>query len=82
MTHVLGIFEDSPDEMPVIAATTGIYPEAPWTGLRMGDLRRLLGDHAHALAEQIRGNEWEDCGSGDTNCPCDAADLIDPEATP
>jgi hypothetical protein len=32
----------------------------------------------HEAAEQIRAHAWEECGYGDTNCPCDAADLIDP----
>lgn len=54
LAHVLAIFEDSPDEMVIVSATTNVYPEAPWTGLRLGDLRRLLPDHAHELAEKQR----------------------------
>lgn len=39
--HVLDIYEDAPDERVVIQATSNIYPEAPWTGLRLGDLRSI-----------------------------------------
>ncbi|WP_261954309.1 hypothetical protein [Streptomyces nigrescens] len=41
--------------------------------------RKLLDGYAHELAEKIRDYEWDECGYGDTNCPCDAADLIDPD---
>ncbi|MFG2292033.1 hypothetical protein [Streptomyces sp. NPDC048603] len=86
LAHVLAIYDDSPDERVVITATTGIYPEAPWTGLRMGDLRRLLDEHAHELAERQRehirraahreryGSIWWAIKGGDV-----VADLIDPE---
>ncbi|MFF9525384.1 hypothetical protein ACF1DV_25895 [Streptomyces achromogenes] len=81
LAHVLAVFTDEPDEMVVITATTRIYPEAPWTGLRLGDLRRVLDDHAHALAERIRA--WEHGAT--TLLPLErgaakgAANLIDPE---
>lgn len=39
-------------------------------------------DVLREAAERIRNHEWEECGFGDTNCPCDAANLIDPEVTP
>jgi hypothetical protein len=35
----------------------------------------------HEAAERIREFPWEECGYGDTNCPCDGANLIDPEVT-
>jgi hypothetical protein len=38
---VLAVYADEPDEMVVMRATSGIYPDAPWTGLRLGDLRAL-----------------------------------------
>lgn len=44
-------------------------------------VQRALDTEAHELAERIRTHEWADCGPGDTNCPCDAADLIDPEVS-
>ncbi|MFI7096412.1 hypothetical protein [Streptomyces lydicus] len=82
LAHVLAIFADEPDEKVVMTATTRIYPEAPWTGLRLGDLRRLLDDHAHELAEKIRNSktlrDYTDDHMSDCN---EAADLIDPEAT-
>lgn len=43
---------------------------------------KVLDGIAHELAEEIRHHEWEECGYGDTNCPCDAAALIDPEVKP
>ncbi|MGW1268179.1 hypothetical protein [Streptomyces sp. NPDC002491] len=82
LAHVLAIFEGEPDEMVVITATTRIYPDAPWTGLRLGDLRRVLDDHAHELAEQIRNSkrlrDYTDDHMGDCY---EAADEIDPEAS-
>jgi hypothetical protein len=39
--HILTASADQPDAMVVIQATSGIYPDAPWTGLRLGDLRAL-----------------------------------------
>jgi hypothetical protein len=41
LAHVLAVYADEPDEMVVMRATSGIYPDAPWTGLRLGDLRAL-----------------------------------------
>jgi hypothetical protein len=86
LAHVLAIYADEPDEMVVMTATTRIYPEAPWTGLRLGDLRRVLDDHAHQLAEQIRAETRAAKAAGvlepDKFRPCrDAADQIDPEVS-
>lgn len=39
LAHTLDVFVHEPDEMQVITATRGIYPEA--TGLTLGDLREL-----------------------------------------
>jgi hypothetical protein len=41
LEHFLAIYEDDSDEMVIMDATRNIYPEAPWTGLRLGDLRAL-----------------------------------------
>ncbi|MGW1828846.1 hypothetical protein ACWCO0_09610 [Streptomyces tubercidicus] len=89
LAHVLAIYADEPDEMAVLTATTMIYPAAPWTGLRLGDLRRMLDDHAHELAEKIRAElperveklsgPWAEIRTVSTAQR--AADLIDPEAT-
>lgn len=54
LVHVLAVYEELPDDRVVIDATRNIYPKAPWTGLRLGDLRSLLRDHAHELAEKQR----------------------------
>jgi hypothetical protein len=82
LAHILAIFADEPDEMVVITATTRIYPEAPWTGLRLGDLRRVLDDHAHALAEKIRNSDRLRDYTDDHMSDCNmAADEIDPEVT-
>ncbi|HLL34196.1 MAG TPA: hypothetical protein VK545_09955 [Streptomyces sp.] len=80
LAHCLAIFADEPDEMVVLTATTRVYPEAPWTGLRLGDLRRMLDDHAHALAERIRDEAWPHERDGRENdLIYKIADLIDPE---
>ncbi|MFB7063709.1 hypothetical protein [Streptomyces sp. NPDC056300] len=80
LAHVLGIYGDQPDDMVVITATTGIYLEAHWTGLRLGDLRCLLDDHAHELAEKIRNvDQGLMVGYRDRDV---LADLIDPESAP
>ena len=90
LAHVLAIYEDQPDEQVVLMATINIYPEAPWTGLRLGDLRALLNAHAHELAEKIRaelaekvserlaGGIWE---IRTVPTAQQAADLIDPEVS-
>ncbi|WP_228973419.1 hypothetical protein [Streptomyces sp. DH12] len=78
LAHVLAIYEDSPDDMVILTATRNIYPEAPFTGLRLGDLRRLLDDHAHELAEKIRSQPM---AVGFEDGAWEAASLIDPEVT-
>jgi hypothetical protein len=58
LAHVLAVYEDAADDMRVISATTNIYPGVPWTGLRLGDLRRVLDDHADYLAEKLTDDSW------------------------
>jgi hypothetical protein len=58
------------------ALTVGSPEYSTWFGLLLDAYR---DDIAHELAEKIRNHEWDECGYGDTNCPCDAAALIDPE---
>ncbi|MFI8351274.1 hypothetical protein [Streptomyces sp. NPDC085596] len=41
LKHVLAVYAGEPDEMVVLTATTRVYLDAPWTGLRLGDLRAL-----------------------------------------
>ncbi len=41
LAHVLAVFADEPDETVMVTATVGVYGDAPWTGLRLGDLRAL-----------------------------------------
>lgn len=47
--HAVDVFEDEPDEMVVLRATSGLYADGPWTGIRLGDLR--------SVADLIRWNE-------------------------
>ncbi|MFJ1700358.1 hypothetical protein ACIOHC_35805 [Streptomyces sp. NPDC088252] len=54
LAHALAIYASFPDEKVLITCTTCIYPGTPWTGLRLGDLRQLLADHADAIAENVR----------------------------
>lgn len=85
LAHVLAIYEDEPDERYVIVATRNVYGPHHVTGLTFGDLRRLLDDHAHELAEKLR-THWfprEPMRSADYIAGVDigfdrAADLIDP----
>lgn len=42
LEHVLAVFADEPDETVMVTATTRVYLDAPWTGLRLGDLRALF----------------------------------------
>jgi hypothetical protein len=60
LLHVLDIFEDCPDEMPVLSATTNVYAphgeEHSWTGLTLGDLRTvgaILVGRLYTLDEAI-----------------------------
>ena len=41
LNHVLAVYADQPDERVFVTATTNVYLDDPWTGLRLGDLRAL-----------------------------------------
>ncbi|MEE4546260.1 hypothetical protein V2S66_30390 [Streptomyces sp. V4-01] len=49
LAHVIAVYADQPDDTVMVQATTGIYDDAPWTGLRLGDLRAILSVVQSAL---------------------------------
>lgn len=42
LNHVLALYADDEDDRHVIMATQNVYGDGVWTGLTMGDLRRIF----------------------------------------
>lgn len=44
LRHVVDVFmaDSTPDDSKMVMATMGVYPDQPWTGLTLGDLKALL----------------------------------------